>query len=137
MQDVNSSLAIAGVFLFLIGLINGVTIPLGKSPRINLSAHLTAVQCGTFLIAVAVLWPHVPFGAGWSGPTALALWVSLYALWLALFIAGLAGAGRDLPIAGGDIRSEKLVQTVSSILLHGSVVVSLLATASLAYWIVQ
>ena len=137
MDDINSTLAIAGVFLFLIGLVNGVTIGVGRSPRISLSAHLTAVQSGTFLIAAGLLWPHVPFGEGWGEPTAHALWLSFYALWLALFIAGIAGAGRDLPIAGGGITGGRAAQMISTVLLYGSIIVSLLAVASLAYWIVQ
>lgn len=136
MVQPHTALAIAGVVLFLIGLTNGLLIPFGKSPRMGLSAHLTAVQSGTFLIAVALLWPFVDFAEGWSEPTALALWLSLYALWLALFVAGLTGAGRDLPIAGGEMRASAIWQILSSGLLYASIVVSLGACASLAFWLI-
>ncbi|WP_379547695.1 hypothetical protein ACFCW2_01580 [Qipengyuania sp. DSG2-2] len=134
MTEINSTLALSGVLLFLIGLINGVLIPVGKSPRMGLSAHLTAVQSGTFLMAAGLLWPHIAFGNGWGAPTAAALWLSLYALWLALFLAGVFGTGRDLPIAGGEMRGNKVAQTISTVLLYGSVVGSLGATASMAFW---
>ena len=127
------TLAIAGMLLFLAGLVNGLVIPLGRSPRIGLSAHLTAVQSGTFLVAAALLWPHVPFAAGWAGPVAGVLWLSMWGLWLALFLAGLAGTGRDLPIAGGETRGNGALQLVSSVLLYASIAGQLGAVAAVCW----
>ena len=132
MPDINHQLALAGVILFLLGLLNGFGIALGRSPRLGLSAHLTAVQSGTFLIAISMLWSHIGFPDGTSGAIGAALWVSLYLLWLALFLAGLLGAGRGLPIAGGGIETKPLYQTAVSVLLITGILGTTLATAAIA-----
>jgi hydroxylaminobenzene mutase len=41
------------MLLFLAGLLTGLAIPVCRSPRLGLSAHLTGVQSGTFLLALA------------------------------------------------------------------------------------
>lgn len=134
MHDVNQPLALAGLVLFLLGLLNGAVIPLGRSPRLLLSAHLTGVQSGTFLIAVGLLWPHIGLPAAWREPTSYLLWLSLYALWLALLLAGLLGAGRGLPIAGGGIETKPQYQRAVSVLLTAGIAGTTMATAAAAYW---
>lgn len=117
MAEINTQLAVAGVLLFLLGLLNGFVIGLGRSPRLGLSAHLTGVQSGTFLIAMSLLWPHFDLQDGAGELIGTGLWVSLYLLWLALMLAGLLGAGRGLPIAGGGIEARPFYQRVVSVLL--------------------
>jgi len=134
MPDINHPLALAGIVLFLLGLLNGFIIGLGRSPRLGLSAHLTAVQSGTFLVAMSLLWPHIGFPDGTSGLTGDALWVSLYLLWLALCLAGLLGAGRGLPIAGGGIETKPFYQNVVSVLLITGILGTTLATAAIAFF---
>lgn len=133
MSDVNHQLALTGIVLFLLGLFNGFAIPLGRSPRLGLSAHLTGVQSGTFLIAMSVLWPHIVFPGGMSGFMSTALWVSLYLLWLALCLAGLLGAGRGLPIAGGGIETRPFYQRVVTVLLIAGTLGTTLATAAITF----
>ncbi|MGK2872223.1 MAG: hydrogenase [Alphaproteobacteria bacterium] len=134
MIEINQPLALAGVVLFLLGLLNGFVIPLGRSPRLGLSAHLTAVQSGTFLIAMGLLWPYIDFPVIWRETTAYALWVSLYALWLALFFAGLLGAGRGLPIAGGGVETKATYQAAVSALLYTGILGTTMATFVVVYW---
>jgi (hydroxyamino)benzene mutase len=136
LTDVDHQLALAGIILFLLGLLNGFIIPLGRSPRLGLSAHLTAVQSGTFLIAMAVLWPHIGLPSGARDIVASGLWISLYMLWLSLCLAGLLGAGRGLPIAGGGIETTPLRQMLVSTLLGIGVVGSTIATAFIALFII-
>lgn len=133
MVGIDHQLALAGIVLFLLGLLNGFAIGLGRSPRLGLSAHLTGVQSGTFLIAMALLWPHIVFPGGMSRFMSAALWVSLYLLWLALCLAGLLGAGRGLPIAGGGIETRPLYQRVVSVLLIAGILGTTLATAAIAF----
>ena len=133
MVEINRQLALAGIVLFLLGLLNGFIIALGRSPRLGLSAHLTGVQSGTFLIAMAVLWPHILLPGGISRFMSAALWVSLYLLWLALCLAGLLGAGRGLPIAGGGIETRPFYQRVVSVLLIAGILGTTLATAAIAF----
>ena len=128
--SMDSLLCFAGVLLFLLGLLTGFAIPAARSPRIGLSAHLTGVQSGTFLIAVGLLWPHLDLGK-WSGVIAHALWLSLYALWLSLVLAAVLGAGYGLPIAGQGITTTRGRQAVVSILLIGGSIVSAVAVAAI------
>jgi hydroxylaminobenzene mutase len=123
-------LGAAGLVLFLLGLVNGFVIPLGRSPRLGLSAHLTAVQSGTFLIAAGLFWPHLHLSAPWSGVIAHALWISLYAVWLSLLLAGLFGAGRGLPIAGQGITTTPVKQAVVTVLLAAGSLGALVAVAA-------
>ena len=44
----------AGFVLFALGLLIGIAIPKLRNPRMGLSAHLTAVQTGPTLIAIAL-----------------------------------------------------------------------------------
>jgi len=112
------ALAAAIGFGLMIGLINGVLIPMTKSPRLSLSAHLTAVQSGTFLIAVAWMWPVFRLANPTSYSLATLLLGSLMVLWLALFLSGFWGAGRDLPIAGQGAASSAHRQMVVTILVE-------------------
>lgn len=136
MPEISEPLALAGMTLFLLGLVNGLLIPLGRSPRLLLSAHLTGVQSGTFLVATSVLWPHVHFPGNWSGPVGHLLWGSLYALWAALLLAGLIGAGKGLPIAGGGIETRPSYQAGVSALLTLSILGTLAATAAAVFWMI-
>jgi (hydroxyamino)benzene mutase len=90
----------SGLLLFVLGLLNGLIIAISKSPRLSLSAHLTAVQSGTFLIAVAWVLPFLEIDPSWSEFMAWSLGGPLMILWLGLCLAGVWGAGRGLPIAG-------------------------------------
>jgi hydroxylaminobenzene mutase len=129
------TLGAAGLILFLLGLLNGFVIPVSRSPRIGLSAHLTGVQSGTFLIAVGLFWPQMHLAAAWSGILAHATWISLYAVWFSLLLAGLWGAGRGLPIAGQGITTTPAKQAVVTVLLAGGSLGILVAIgAMLAGW---
>ena len=94
MQDVSSVLCFAGVLLFLFGLLTGFVIPSFRSPRIGLSAHLTGVQSGTFLIAFGLLWPKLMLWPAWSTVIGHAMWISLYVIYASLVLAAAFGAGR-------------------------------------------
>lgn len=134
MSEIDQPLTQAGMVLFLLGLLNGFIIPFSRSPRLSLSAHLTAVQTGTFLIAVGLLWPALDIATSWNAPISHGLWISAYALWLALFFAGLLGAGRHLPIAGQGIRTKPVYQYAVSALLFAGIAGTTIATAIITYW---
>lgn len=128
-------LAVSGLLLFTLGLINGVLIPMTLSPRLSLSAHLTAVQSGTFLIAIAWMWPAFGLADPVSDTLAPLLSGSLIILWLALFLSGVWNAGRDLPIAGQGATSTASRQKVVSLLLRiGSVGTLLSSIVLIVAW---
>lgn len=107
----------AGLLLFVVGLLNGVVISKTKSPRLSLSAHLTAVQSGTFMIAIAWAWPVFELGPSLSMLVAYGLSGALFVLWAAFFLAGLWGAGHGLAIAGQGFETTAIRQAVVTALL--------------------
>lgn len=117
----------------MLGLLNGVIIPKTKSPRLSLSAHLTAVQSGTFLVAIAWAWPHFDMEAGTSILIAYGLCGSLYVLWFAFVLAGVWGAGRGLVIAGQHSETSQLRQGAVTALLSLGVLGTTSATALLLF----
>jgi hydroxylaminobenzene mutase len=128
-------LCFAGVLLFLIGLLTGFAIPRCRSPRLGLSAHLTGVQSGTFLLALGLLWPRLSLAATWSAILANATWASLYMVWLSLLLAAIFGAGRGLPIAGQGITTTAVKQTMVSVLMAlGSLVIVAAMVTLLVTW---
>jgi len=68
----------SGLALFVFGLAFGFFTPAAPSPRLALSAHLNAVQSGTFLIALGLLWPRLSVwpraAAGLSWGVAASFW---------------------------------------------------------------
>ena len=124
-------LCVSGILLFVLGLLNGAIIPMSKSPRLSLSAHLTAVQSGIFLIAIAWAWPHFGLTDLTSLILAGALAASLFVLWLAFFFAGVWGAGRHLPIAGTGAETGAIRQRIVTALLGTGVAGTMIASAAL------
>jgi hydroxylaminobenzene mutase len=124
-------LCLAGMALFLLALLNGFAIPVLKSPRLGLSAHLAGVQSGTFLIVVGLLWGHVAIWPSWSMPLAYGIAGALAALWLALLLAGVFGAGHGLPIAGQGVTTTPLRQRAVTLLLAAGSLGALVSVAAL------
>jgi hydroxylaminobenzene mutase len=135
MSNAADILCFSGVLLFLLGLLTGFGIPRCPSPRLGLSAHLTAVQSGTFLLALGLVWPRLSMSVAWSAVLANGTWVSLYMVWMSLLLAAVFGAGRGLPIAGGGITTTPARQTVVTVLLVvGSLGIAVAVAALLITW---
>jgi len=95
-----------GATLFLLGLLTGAVVPLVRSPRIGLSAHLEGVMNGTFLMVVGAIWQRVNLSSSLSR---LCFWLLLYgtfANWLFVLLGGVLGAGGMMPIAGGGVTAQ-------------------------------
>lgn len=130
-------LAMSGLILFALGLINGFMIPKTPHPRLALSAHLTAVQSGTFLIAMAWMWPMFSLSDQISALIAWMLIASLFLLWFAILMSAFWGAGRDLPIAAQGAVASAVKQNIATALLYLSSVVSFLTLLFLiAVWVI-
>jgi len=135
MQSLSSTLCFAGVLLFVLGLATGFAIPKLRSSRIGLSAHLTGVQSGTFLIAMGLLWPKLALWPSLSNLIGHAIWISLYAVFISLVLAAAFGAGRDLPIAGGGISTTRGKQiAVTALMAAGSLAILVATAAVLIGW---
>jgi hydroxylaminobenzene mutase len=134
-MDIAGTLCFSGVLLFLLGLLTGAAIPAMRSGRIGLSAHLAGVQSGTFLIAAGLVWPRLTLTGWWGELVGHGLWISLFALWLSLLLAGIFGAGRGLAIAGQGITTSAVKQRLVTVLLiAGSIGCVLAVVGMLIGW---
>jgi hypothetical protein len=80
MTSVERRLYVAGVTLFLFGLALGFAVPAFADRSGVLTAHLTALGSGTFLIVIGVIWRKVDLGRKGSSLLAHVLWGSFYIL---------------------------------------------------------
>jgi (hydroxyamino)benzene mutase len=126
-------LAFAGVLLFLLGLLTGFLLPALRSPRIGLSAHLTAVQSGLALVAFGLVGARLELSPTAARVIAHALWISLYLLWLGILFAGAVGASRALPMAGAGVRAKPWQETTAFALIALPSLGVLLAVAALLW----
>jgi (hydroxyamino)benzene mutase len=106
-----------GVLLFLIGLLTGFAIPAFTVPRLGLSSHLEGVLNGLFLIALGLIWPRLSLSRPLATLTFVAAIFGTFANWLATLLAGLWGAGKMMPIAGGGQVAEPLAEAIVGALL--------------------
>ncbi len=120
-----------GVLFFLLGLLTSLGQGLYRNPRVGLSAHMTGVQSGIALMAFGLLWPKLSFPAGWEQPIAQTLWLSFYALWVALVLAAFFGASKVLPIAGKGFQAKPWQEGVVSVLMVAGSVACLSAVGAI------
>ncbi|MCE0722944.1 MULTISPECIES: hypothetical protein [Legionella] len=92
-----------GIFLFLLGLLTGFTLPLMHNPRMGLSSHLEGILNGMFLVLLGLIWPQLHLSQrtlNWGFVLSL---FGTYTNWATTLFAGIWGIGADMmPIAGGD-----------------------------------
>ncbi len=135
METLSSTLCFMGTLLFLIGLLTGFGIPMFRSPRIGLSAHLAAIESGLGLIAFGLLLPHLAISAGWAGAIGYSLWVSLYVMYIGLLFAAIYGTGKVLPIAGAGMPAKPWQNTTATVLISvGSLGSAGAVVALLSQW---
>ena len=128
-------LAFTGILLFLLGLLSGFAIPMLRSPRIGLSAHVAAIQSGLALVGVAWVGSRLTLPGVWAAAIAHTFWISLYVLWVGLLFAGAYGTGRTLPLAGAGLRAKPWQETAALVLIGGASVGSAAAVAALlCFW---
>jgi (hydroxyamino)benzene mutase len=126
----------SGLALFVLGLLIGAIIPKFRNPRMGLSTHLTAVQSGTFLLAIGVFWPALSVPALFASIIAWSLALSSWFLVSGLGLSAVTGASRILPIAGAGHRGTKFQELlVSTIVLCSSVWLLLASSACLFYFL--
>lgn len=124
----------AGFLIFTIGLIIGAAIPRFRNPRMGLSAHTTAVQTGTALIAFGLFWPQFEIASWAAMPLAVSLIASFVILIVSLILAASFGASKALPIAGEGFSSSKTKERTVSILALGSSVWMLVACIAVCFF---
>ena len=131
MEGVSSILSFMGTLLFLLGLLTGFGIPMFRSPRIGVSAHLDAIESGLGLIAFGLLIPHLTISLGWASLIGYTMWISLYVLWLGLLFGAVWGTGRTIPIAGAGVSAEPWQENAARSLISLGSLGSVLAIVAL------
>lgn len=89
-------LIVAGLVLFLIGLLTGLVTPSLKNPRMGLASHVEAHMNGLFLIVLGLIWSFVQVSQLWEAIAVGLLLYGTYANWLATLLAGIWGAGGNM-----------------------------------------
>lgn len=127
MDETQILLGKAGFLIFTFGLGLGALVPRFRNPRMGLSAHTTAVQTGTALIAFGLFWPQFDIAQWAEGLLAISLIVSFSLLICSLVLAAIFGASQALPIAGKGFSSSKAKERLVSVFAIGASVWMLLA----------
>lgn len=124
-------LAKSGLWLFLFGLFIGVAIPKFTNPRLGLAAHLSAVQSGTALMAVAWFWAELTAGNHFAAMIGHALWTSFWLLVVGQVLAAAWGASKALPMAGAGYSATAAKEGITWVLVYGSSAVLMVALTAL------
>jgi (hydroxyamino)benzene mutase len=115
MDDVSRAICFAGFALFVFGLAIGFFLKAPPNPRAALSAHLNAVQSGTFLVALALLWPKLAIWPHLAAPLGHAIWIAFWALEVGMVIAAFAPPASEGAPAGPVRRSAVAFQGAGSV----------------------
>jgi hydroxylaminobenzene mutase len=131
MSPLQRRLCASGLSLFLLGLPLGFAIHALPNPRLALSAHLNAVQSGTALMVLGVLWSRLRLPR-WAPVLAHALWLSFWGLEAGLVLAAFVPAPRAgvAPVAGwlaGSVRIVGGASAVTMLLAVSAVLAAFLA----------
>ncbi len=115
-QAQSHQLLIGGVLLFLLGLLVAFGIPMMANSRMGLSAHLEGTMNGMFLMLLGLIWHKIQLSEKALTAT---FWLTVYgsfANFTAVTIAAITGAGKMMPIAGGQ-EGGTIVEGLISFLL--------------------
>ncbi|KAG1694661.1 Hydroxylaminobenzene mutase HabA [Nymphon striatum] len=106
----------AGAILFVLGLLQGVVIPIFKNSRMALSAHLTALQSAMALMIFGIIWKLIALDADWLVLMKWCLIISIYLIWAGITLAACNGASKVLPIAGSGFSASRTAELTVTIL---------------------
>ncbi|WP_421991069.1 hypothetical protein [Qipengyuania sp.] len=134
MNEMALTLGKAGILLFTLGLLIGFVLAKIRNARLGLSAHLTAVQTGAMLVALALFWEYLDISEAWSGLLVYAVIGSSYVLTMGIPLSGIFGASEALPIAGAGHTASKSRETLVTILVYSSSVVMALAYIAICWF---
>lgn len=115
-------LAISGVILLALSLLNGFLVHFLAHPRQLLSAHLVGLIASGLLIALASLWPRLNQGRRGSMAGALLAIYGFGVAWLMNLLAGLTGRSGIFPISVSAAPGGGLPDALVSIGLGSSAV---------------
>ena len=117
MSRLERQLCRSGLLLFLIGLPLGFAVHAMPNARAGLSAHLNAVQSGTALLALGLLWPRLRLPARWAALLAHTLSLSFWGLEAMLVAAAFVRAPGATVSPSWWARTAGVVGGVSAVLM--------------------
>jgi hydroxylaminobenzene mutase len=97
-------LCFAGLALFVFGLAIGFVLKVFPNPRAALSAHLNAVQSGTFLMVLGLLWPKLAVWKSIATPLSHVVWISFLVVEVGMVLMALAPPAAEGQAPTGLIR---------------------------------
>jgi|SRR5580704_14605276 hydroxylaminobenzene mutase len=100
MDAISRAVCISGFAMFVFGLAIGFILKVLPNPRAALSAHLNAVQSGTFLIVLALLWPKLSIWPRLAATLGNAIWIAFWAVEVGMVIASFAPPAQEGAPAG-------------------------------------
>ena len=118
-----------GMVLFFLGLITGLLLPAMTNQRMGLSAHLEGILNGLFLMLLGLIWPKIKCPPRMLNLIYILVLYAGFANFAAVLLAGITGAGKMMPIAGGAEGSPAIELVISFLLV--SLTISILAAAVL------
>lgn len=126
-DDYAKALIFSGAILFFIGLLQGALIPYTRNPRMALSAHLTAVQCGMTLMIFGLIRPLLGLN---ELSMQIVLWTSIagfYLLWFGIALSAISGASKALPIAGKGYSASPLQESAVYVIMGSGSLLSFIS----------
>lgn len=106
-----------GMVLFFLGLITGLQLPAMTNQRMGLSAHLEGILNGLFLMLLGLIWPKIKCPPRMLNLIYILVLYAGFANFAAVLLAGITGAGKMMPIAGGAEGTQVLELIISSLLV--------------------
>lgn len=111
-NDQSNKLIFWGVFLFFLGLIIGLLVPIFANPRMGLSSHIEGVLNGMLLIIIGLIWHKVDLSSRWLKIT---FWLTIYgtfANWFGILIAAIFNAGKMLTVAANGQEGPPVIEGI-------------------------
>jgi (hydroxyamino)benzene mutase len=112
MQDQARRLLWHGVFLFLLGLLTGLAIPIINNHRMGLSAHLEALLNCILLLVLGCLWPQLRLSERAANAAFRLALYGTYANWFFTLLGAILGTKALTPQAGAGFNASALSEIV-------------------------
>ena len=122
-----------GFVLIMLALLSAFGMPLFRSPRLGLAAHVVGITGGLVLIVMGALARSFVLGARASAVMMWSWVYSAYANWLGSLSGAITGASRLTPIAGAGTSADALSEGIVSFLLMSLALAALIGTALAVY----
>jgi hydroxylaminobenzene mutase len=122
-----------GMWLFLMGLLTGLMMPLFANPRMGLASHLEGIMNGMFMVSMGLLWAYLQLSDTLKRVVLALAVFGTFSNWLATFLAAYWGAGSMMAIASGGIAGTPWQEVIISALLMSLSFAMVLLVAILIY----